>query len=423
MVAVLLLVLLAVQAPAQTASALLDRGIELSHQGRFAEAADQFVKALALDPKLAEAHYLLGLVRQQDGRTDAAMQSYRAALKINPQYADAQARVCELMTRASRGTETGYTEAQVACRRANALAPSDPEPYFHLGWLDTKTGNLPGAVQRFQTVLRIDPKFPQVKFELAMALADSQQLARAIPMLKEVVAAEPANGPAKFQLGSALAKSGDCKSAVPLLETAPDVAQKYYVLGTCYKKLGRDADATAAMGKVRELRSGADARMQAKYRAATAHKLLAAGKLEEAIAEYRAALDVQRDPTILIDLAVALLKKGDAPQVIKLLQTESDPVARYQLALAYTQLQQLNEAAAALAQAVQQKPDFVEAWYQIGVTQVTAGKLVPAEDAFRRASALRPDDKQIRLAWAETLRRLGRIEEARAQEHFANRAP
>lgn len=54
---------------------------------------------------------------------------------------------------------------------------------------------------------------------------------------------------------------------------------------------------------------------------------------------------------------------------------------------------------------------------------MAAGNTALAEAAFRQASALRPDERPIRLAWAETLRRLGRIEEARAQEQLAQRAP
>ena len=44
------------QSPAQQASKLVDIGVELSNRGRFHEAADKFVQALALDPDLAEAH-------------------------------------------------------------------------------------------------------------------------------------------------------------------------------------------------------------------------------------------------------------------------------------------------------------------------------------------------------------------------------
>ena len=61
---VLLLAAALLQSPAQQASALVDAGVQLANLGRFNEAADKFVQALALDSSLSEAHYLLGLCRQ-----------------------------------------------------------------------------------------------------------------------------------------------------------------------------------------------------------------------------------------------------------------------------------------------------------------------------------------------------------------------
>lgn len=76
------------RATAQRARALVEGGIELSHRGQFNQAAEKFVEALALDPKFAEAHYLLGLVRQQDGpwppaaSRDEAIQSRMLAVQL-----------------------------------------------------------------------------------------------------------------------------------------------------------------------------------------------------------------------------------------------------------------------------------------------------------------------------------------------------
>ena len=47
-----------------------------------------------------------------------------------------------------------------------------------------------------------------------------------------------------------------------------------------------------------------------------AHQKAAAGEMEEAISGYRAALDLVGDPTIAIDLAVALLKNGQPEEVV-----------------------------------------------------------------------------------------------------------
>ena len=408
--------------PASTrASALIDAGVELSNRGRFNEAGEKFVQALALDPESAEAHYLLGLVRQQSGRNDAALASFRSALRIHPRYAAAQARVCELMTVSARTRDAGFESAKEACRRAITLDPRDPEPHFHLGWNESKLGNRLQSTHEYQTVLRLDPTFPRAKFELAMTYLDTRQTEHAIPLLKDVIASEPGNGNAKYQLGAALAKQGDCSSAIPLLESATESAQTEYVLAGCYKKVHRDADARAAMAKVRRLREGADERMQAKYRASVAHKYAETGQLEKAIVEYRAALALVNDASIKIDLAVALLKKGEPEEVVRLLDGEADPLARYQLGLAYFKLGRLNEAAGSLESVVQARPDFAEAWYQLGLSSLGLRRPAEAERALRNSTRLRPDEPTIRLAWAEALEQLGRPEEARDQRTLAAR--
>jgi tetratricopeptide (TPR) repeat protein len=410
--------------PASTrASALLDAGIELSHRGKFSEAGEKFVQALAIDPNLAEAHYLLGLVRQEDGRSDAALASFRSALRIHPRYGAAQARVCELTTVTARARDTGFEEARTECRLAVALDPEDPEPHFHIGWIEGKLRNHAKAIEEHQTVLRLNPKFPRVKFELAMAYLDAQKPHLAIPILKEVVASEPQNGNARFQLGAALAKQGDCSSAVPLLEAATESAQTQYVLAVCYKKLNKPEEAQSALARVRQLREGADARMQAKYRAALAHKYAEAGKLDEAIAQYRGVLELVNDLSVKIDLAVALLRKGEPQEVVRLLDGETDPLGRYQVALAWFKLGQHKEAVATLESVVRARPEFAEAWYHLGLSSLLRGRTADAERALRTASQLRPDEPGLRLAWAEALKQLGKLEEAREQTRLATQRP
>lgn len=256
-----------------------------------------------------------------------------------------------------------------------------------------------------------------------MSYIDSQDTDRAIPLLKEVVAAEPANTNARFQLGSALARKGDCAGAVPWLETATESGRKHYLLAGCFKKMNREAEAASELAKVKEAREGAEARMQAKYLAALAYRKVEAGALDEAIAGYRAALDLVKDPSIAIDLAVTLLKKGEAEEVVRLLGAESGPLARYQVALAYSKLGRSDEARATLEAVAGEKPAFAEAWYQLGVISLGAGKPEQAERALRIATRLRPDEAAMRVAWADALQELGRDREAREQRQLASRLP
>ena len=416
MVARLLLAAALFQSPARKALPLVDAGIELSHRGRFSEAGEMFVQALALDPTLVEAHYLQGLIRHQDGRSDRAMQSFRTVLKLDPGHAPAQARVCEVETVAAIARATNYQAAATACRQAIRLNPKDPEPHFHLGRTEARLGNRAAAIRELSTALRLNPKLSGVKFELAMAYVDAQDPARAVPLLREV---EPANGNAKFQLASILVTQGDCAAALPVLETATESSQKYYLLANCYKKAHRDAEAAAAMAKVKELRAGAGSRMQAKFRSALAQREAEAGRLDEAITEYAAALELDPDPELAVDLAVVLLKKGDAAKVLDLLASNESPLARYQKGLAHFRLGRPAAALRELDAALRGRPEFVEARYQLGVTLLSLGRPGDAERALGEATRQRPDDPAIRRAWAEALDKSGQPGPAAEQRRLA----
>lgn len=415
----LLLLALWFQTAAQRAAVLVEQGIELSHRGRFQEAGEKFVQALALDARNAEAHHLLGLVRQQDGRAEAALESFRSALRLNPGFGQAQARVCELETVFARARDTGFDGALASCRRATVLEPKDPEPHFHSGWIHSKLRDYAAAIREFEAALKLDPAFPRVKFELAMAWLDAQQPERAIPMLKQVVGAEPANGNARFQLGAALFKMGDCASAEPMLRQATDAPQTHFLLASCLKKMGRGEEAAAEMEIVKRQREAGDARTRARFLAAMAHQKAEGGDLEGAAADYRESLALVDDAQVRLDLAVALLRTGEAEAVIALLGGDRSPVARYQLALAQAKLGRMKESSALLEQALGERPQFVEALYQLGVNRIATREFVAAERALGQAVKLRPDEPAMRLAWAESLERLGRIQEARAQRALA----
>jgi Tfp pilus assembly protein PilF len=55
-----------------------------------AEAEEHYRAALGFDPSCAEAHNNLGNLLRQQGRLDEAMTHIRTALRLKPDYQDAQ---------------------------------------------------------------------------------------------------------------------------------------------------------------------------------------------------------------------------------------------------------------------------------------------------------------------------------------------
>jgi tetratricopeptide (TPR) repeat protein len=66
-------------------------GVDLSHAGHLTEAIAQFEAALRLRPDYAEAQNDLGVALTQiPARASEALAHFRAAVKLNPDYADAR---------------------------------------------------------------------------------------------------------------------------------------------------------------------------------------------------------------------------------------------------------------------------------------------------------------------------------------------
>jgi tetratricopeptide (TPR) repeat protein len=72
------------------ASTVFNQGVILWNAGKIAEAKTQFEQAVKIDPKMAEAHYWLGMAIVNEGKTADAKSHFEEYLKLAPtgQYAE-----------------------------------------------------------------------------------------------------------------------------------------------------------------------------------------------------------------------------------------------------------------------------------------------------------------------------------------------
>jgi len=81
---ILLFLLAAVSAFADTAEEHFKKGIDLANSGKYDEAVLELKQALALEPKSYKCHLNLGLVYANQKRYDEAMKAIETAISINP---------------------------------------------------------------------------------------------------------------------------------------------------------------------------------------------------------------------------------------------------------------------------------------------------------------------------------------------------
>jgi Flp pilus assembly protein TadD len=158
------------------------------------------------------------------------------------------------------------------------------------------------ALRHYQAALDIDPDFALYRHNLAVAhdrlgsfLGKQGKIEKAVEHFRAALRLRPAYAEAHNDLGAALDRLGQTEEAVAHFRDAlrldPDLAEAHYNLGTVFMRQDRSA---AAADEFREA-------LRINPNLAPAHYSLgvllgADGKLEEALAHYRALLQLDQAP-------------------------------------------------------------------------------------------------------------------------------
>jgi tetratricopeptide (TPR) repeat protein len=137
-----------------------------------AEAA--YRAAICIDPKLADAHYNLGVLLKNERRDiDGAEEAYRMAICIDPK--NAKAALCNLggLLQTDRKDIDG---AEAAFRAAICIDPKNAIAHLNLGMLlHTQRKDIDDAEAAYRAVIRIDPKHAKALCNLGVLLANERK--------------------------------------------------------------------------------------------------------------------------------------------------------------------------------------------------------------------------------------------------------
>lgn len=149
--------------------------VYLAHE-QFRPAATEWEKATSLTPRDGDAWYHLGRCWMGLNDQARALTAYCRAAALaprSPTYQKALAGVLRL--------EREYGEAERCCRRALALAPSDPDAHFELArLLWDRDGATPQAEESMRRAVALQPDSPLLRYSLAAMEQDRGDLATAL---------------------------------------------------------------------------------------------------------------------------------------------------------------------------------------------------------------------------------------------------
>ncbi|MCP4662577.1 MAG: tetratricopeptide repeat protein [bacterium] len=327
-----------------------------------------------------ELHYNAGMVHLDEQRHEAAVESFREAIRLNP----GQAAAHDLLGQAY--VRLGRPEAAIAAgRQAVAVDPGLAGAWNNLGTLYSAQADHAQALEAIREAIRLDPQFAEAHNNLGKVLFDTGELDEALRSYERAIALRPSYVEAMTNRGLVLGELGEYRRALEafeaVLELEPHLAATLVGKAKALLALGDAAAATATLERVIEL----DPQHLEAYEILV-HSLLAAGR-----------------PATATELVARGLTRN--PQAAGLHQLQGRLLA---------QGRRYEAAAAAFARAIELEPDRVAAWIDLGNLRMAEGRVDEALGIYRRALESHPDDDRIHHVLATALRITGRIDEARS---------
>ncbi len=228
----------------QDAEAHYNLGVTLQEMGRLDEALESYIQAITLKPELALAHYNVGVTLQEMGRLDEALASYTQAIALKPDYAEAHSNLGNMLQELGR-----LDEAVVSYTQAIALKPDFSEAYSNLGNILEELGRLDEALASYKQAIALKPYLAEAHSNLGNTLKQLGRLDEAVASYAKAISLRPNFAEAHFNLGNTYKELGKSDEALASYKQTillkHDYAEAQHNLGNTYKEVGRLDEAVA----------------------------------------------------------------------------------------------------------------------------------------------------------------------------------
>lgn len=193
---------------------------------------------LAVTQRNYVAHSNLGSALVDQSRFAEAAEEFRAALAIEANDANALTKLAEIDLKNGNGKE--------AIALLDRAAKIDPTPKIE-GELALARGEVPKAIEKYRAVVQEDPYLPDAHVDLAAALALAGKDAEALAEDRAALKLDPAHYDAHMNTGALLSRMGRNEEALADFRSAaqsrPSSPEPHVYLALLDLSMGRRADA------------------------------------------------------------------------------------------------------------------------------------------------------------------------------------
>ncbi|MDB6077310.1 MAG: repeat-containing protein, partial [Akkermansiaceae bacterium] len=383
-------------------------------------------RALVLNPKSAEAHAALAVVRVLRKELPLAAQEFKLASELSParspkriQYAQSliqggdPAAGRKFLTQMTQETpdylpawmmlaelasaDRKYDEALDLTSRVLARDTTYPEALLLNARLRMAKGDFGKAVTELERTLRIFPTSPQFLYQIGIAYIASGNLQKATDSLNQALAQAPGYTDARVLLASVSLRTGDSSTAISALKTViqqhPELIQPRLMLADAYRSRNSADDALAVYDGIEKNFPGNPRTPQL-----SARVLAQQGKLAEARQALTQALERAPDFQPAVEQMVSLdlfeKKFPAARRRIEDLIAKQPKSAELQILLArvfYAQ-KDMDQAEATLQKAITLQPDSPVAYYTLAGLYAATNQQQKALDNLQKVITTNPKD-------------------------------
>ena len=188
---------------------LLEQGRLVADRGQPNEALGLLTRARAEAPKDADVHYNLGVLYVRLAEYDAAVTSFREAVKLKPDLAKAHNNMGVAFDKAGK-----HEEALAAFQKATAVDPRFGDALYNVGLVSFKTRKFKEARAAFEKALQVAPDMADAKFYLGEVYYQLGDSAKALRVYKEALRSNPEDASSHRRLGDIYLEQGDLSLAV-----------------------------------------------------------------------------------------------------------------------------------------------------------------------------------------------------------------
>lgn len=302
-------------------------------QGELSSAERNLNAALAIQPGLVGARFMLGNVLAAEGNTPGAIRAFQQVLARDSRHLDSLLALSALDIQSHK-----LESAAGLLERARRIAPQDPRVLLPLARVKHLRGNREAALALSLEAKKSAPDDVDVLYDVGVLCLEMDLFKDATANLQRAVELDPGSAKARYALASARVANRDLSGAISLyrelLKGNPNDARTNYALGAAYFLQNDNQDAKASFQRSMELEP--------------------------------------QQVESLYYLGVIAGQQGDNKKSIDLLKTviarsPHHPRAHIALGMEYRTAGLLLEAKRELETAVQITPDSQKAHYQLGL--------------------------------------------------------